>query len=67
LVPQKGVAISSRSHKARRKPAIGESIKGWVSDIGKYLSTEGAKAGVDVAKRLATKWILQHYGLDAGA
>jgi hypothetical protein len=30
------------------------------------LSKEGAMAGVDVAKKLATKWILQHYGLDIG-
>jgi hypothetical protein len=48
------------------KPAIGDSIKAWVADIGKYLGTEGAKAGVDVIKKLATKWILQHSGLDIG-
>jgi hypothetical protein len=50
--------------KQNGKPAMGEKIKGWLSNIGSYLSQEGAKAGVDVAKKLATRWLLQHYGID---
>jgi hypothetical protein len=37
---------------------------GWLAEIGKYLGTEGAKVGVEVAKRVATKWIMQRDGLD---
>jgi hypothetical protein len=44
--------------------SLGHRVKGWLSDIGQYLGKEGAKAGVDVAKKYATKWVLQHYGLD---
>src|SRR5258708_3730304 len=46
------------------QPSIGPRIKGWLANIGQYLGKEGAKAGIDVAKKLATKWILQHYGMD---
>jgi len=46
------------------KPALGQKTIGWLTDIGKYLGTEGVKVGVEVAKRAATKWIMQHYGLD---
>jgi hypothetical protein len=45
---------------------IGPRIQGWLANIGQYLGKEGAKAGIDVAKKLATKWILQHYGMDLG-
>jgi hypothetical protein len=51
--------------KREGQPAIGERIKGWLADVGQYLGKEGAKAGVDVVKKLATKWVLQHYGIDA--
>jgi hypothetical protein len=37
---------------------------GWLTDIGKYLGTEGVKIGVEVAKTAATKCIMQHYSLD---
>jgi hypothetical protein len=43
---------------------VGPKIKGWLANLGNYLSKEGLAVGVDVAKRAATKWILQHYGLD---
>jgi hypothetical protein len=46
------------------KPSLGQKTMGWLTDIGKYLGTEGVKVGVEVAKRAATKWIMQHYGLD---
>jgi hypothetical protein len=45
---------------------IGLRVKTWLSSVGQYLGKEGTKAGMEVVKRLATKWILQHYGLDAG-
>ncbi len=48
------------------KDALGPRVKGWLKKIGSYLSKEGAKAGVDVAKKLATRWILQKYGIDLG-
>jgi AbiTii len=46
------------------QPSIGPRIKDWLANIGRYLGKEGAKAGIDVTKKLATKWILQHYGMD---
>jgi hypothetical protein len=42
---------------------IGPKTKGWLADVGKYIAKEGAKAGFEVAKQTAMKWILQHYGL----
>lgn len=42
---------------------IGPKTKSWLADAGKYIGKEGVKAGVEVAKQAATKWILQHYGL----
>jgi len=48
------------------QPSIGPRIKGWLANIGQYLGKEGAKVGIDVMKKLATKWILQHYGMDLG-
>jgi AbiTii-like protein len=48
------------------QPTIGPRIKGWLANIGRYLGKEGAKVGIDVVKKLATKWILQHYGMDLG-
>jgi hypothetical protein len=48
------------------QPSMGPRIKGWLANIGQYLGKEGAKAGIDAMKKLATKWILQHYGMDLG-
>ena len=48
-------------------PSIGKRVKGWIADIGSYTSKEAAKAGIDVAKKFATKWILQYFGLDPGS
>jgi hypothetical protein len=48
------------------KEAIGPKVKKWMAEAGKYLSKEGGKAGVDVARKLATRWILQRYGIDLG-
>jgi hypothetical protein len=42
---------------------IGPKTKGWLANVGNYVAKEGAKAGLEVAKQYATKWILQHYGL----
>jgi hypothetical protein len=43
---------------------LGEKAKGWLADVGKYLGKEGAKVGIEVAKRAAMKWLMQYYGLD---
>jgi AbiTii len=45
-------------------PSLGQKTMGWLTNIGKYLGTEGVKISVEVAKKAATKWIMQHYGLD---
>jgi len=55
-----------KADKTNGQPSIGPRIKGWLANIGQYLGKEGAKAGIDVMKKLATKWILQHYGMDLG-
>jgi hypothetical protein len=55
-----------KADKTNGQPSIGPRIKGWLANIGQYLGKEGAKAGIDVTKKLATKWILQHYGMDPG-
>jgi hypothetical protein len=49
--------------KSSGQETIGARTKGWLKDIGKYLGKEGAKAGFEVAKQTATRWLLQHYGL----
>jgi hypothetical protein len=41
---------------------IGPRIKKWLRNIGRYLGKEGVKAGVDVAKQMALKWLMQHAG-----
>jgi hypothetical protein len=50
--------------KQNGKPILGERVKRWLASISKYLGKEGAKAGIDVIQQLATKWVLQHYGLN---
>jgi hypothetical protein len=49
--------------KSAGQATIGPKTKGWLAEIGKYIAKQGAKAGFEVAKQTATKWILQHYGL----
>jgi hypothetical protein len=48
------------------KDTIGPRLKKWMADTGKYLGKETVKAGADMAKKLATRWILQRYGIDLG-
>jgi hypothetical protein len=48
------------------KPTLGEKTKRWLENIATYQGKEGLKAGVEIAKRTATKWIMQHYGFDVG-
>jgi hypothetical protein len=48
------------------KDAIGPRLRKWIANVGDYLGQEGVKAGVDMAKKLATRWILQRYGIDLG-
>jgi hypothetical protein len=45
------------------KDSVGPRIKKWLGNIASYLGKEGAKTGVEVAKKLATQWILQRYGI----
>lgn len=58
-----GVKQLEADMKAEKK-AIGPRVQKWMAEIGKYLGKEGAKASVDVAKKIATRWILQRYGID---
>jgi hypothetical protein len=46
------------------KPSLGQRTKKWLKDSASYISKEGLKVGIETAKRYATKWLLQHYGLD---
>jgi hypothetical protein len=62
----KNLEADIKADKTNGQPSIGPRIKGWLANIGQYLGKEGAKAGIDVTKKLATKWILQHYGMDLG-
>lgn len=43
---------------------LGHNVRGWLKQIGTTVGKEGLKVGVDVAKRVATKWIMQYFGLD---
>ena len=47
-------------------PSIGKRVRGWIANIGSYAGKEATKAGIDVLTKFATKWILQHFGLDPG-
>src|SRR5262249_54978814 len=62
-VTDKGIKKLEADMSAERE-SIGPRIKGWLKDISLYLGKKGAKAGVEVAKKLATNWILQKYGID---
>jgi hypothetical protein len=65
-ITQDGIKLLKADIEADKKdgePTVGPKTKQWLSDIGKYLAKEGAKAGFEVAKQAATKWILQHCGL----
>jgi hypothetical protein len=44
-----------------RMKTVGEKTKKWLENIGTYLGKERLKAVVEVGKKIATKWILQHY------
>lgn len=59
------IALTSdiATDKQSGQTTIGPKTKDWLSNIGKYMAKEGAKAGFDLAKKAATKWIMQHYGL----
>ena len=62
----KNLDADMKADEANGQPTIGPRIKGWLANIGGYFGKEGAKVGMDVVKKLATKWILQHYGMDLG-
>jgi hypothetical protein len=62
-----GISILQKDIEADKqngKPVLGTRVKQWLAKIGTYVGKEGAKAGLDVVQKLATKWVLQHYGLD---
>jgi hypothetical protein len=67
-VTEEGLKILQQDIEADKqqdgKLSIGQKTMGWLANIGKYLGTEGAKVGIEVAKRAANKWIMQHCGLD---
>ena len=65
-ITQEGVKALRSDIEADEKDGhatVGPKTKEWLTNIGKYLGKEGAKAGLEVAKQFATKWVLQHYGL----
>ena len=39
-------------------------MKEWLGDIGHYLGKEGTKAGVEVVKQIAVKFLEQHAGIN---
>ncbi|MEW6450348.1 MAG: hypothetical protein AB1490_06860 [Pseudomonadota bacterium] len=48
------------------EPTLGQRTKKWLSDAASYVGKEGLKVGFEVARRAATKWVMQHYGFDVG-
>jgi len=46
------------------KPTLGQRTMGWLKDSASYASKEGLKVGIEIAKKFATKWVLQHLGID---
>ncbi|ACF01661.1 hypothetical protein Rpal_3157 [Rhodopseudomonas palustris TIE-1] len=46
------------------KPTIGQRTLGWLTNAASYTSKEGLKVGFEIARKTATKWIMQYYGLD---
>jgi hypothetical protein len=58
--------MKADAKEAGGKPTLGHRTKKWLGNAASYTSKEGLKVGIDVAKRMATKWVLQHYGLDIG-
>jgi hypothetical protein len=45
-------------------PTLGQRTLGWLKNAASYTAKEGLEAGFEVAKKAATKWVMQHYGLD---
>jgi hypothetical protein len=45
-------------------PTLGAKVKGWLKDFGTMVGKEGLKVGVEIAKKVTTKWIMQYYGFD---
>jgi hypothetical protein len=67
-VTEAGIAKLSTDIEMDRKdgePTIGPGVKKWLGEIGGYITKEGAKAGIDVAKQMAIKWLMQHAGIGA--
>lgn len=62
-VSDEGIRALEADMKAE-KESVGPRIRKWLGNIGSYLAKESAKAGVEVAKKFATQWILQKYGID---
>jgi hypothetical protein len=65
-VSEEGLKTLERDIEADKqdgKPTLGQRTIGWLKDIGQHLGKQGIAVGVEVAKKAATKWIMQHYGL----
>jgi len=45
------------------KPTLGARTISWIKSIGTTVGKEGLKVSVEVAKTLATKWLMQSLGL----
>lgn len=59
-------AMDADAKSNSNEPTLGQRTKKWLTDAATYTSKEGLKVGFEVAKRYATKWLLQHLGLDVG-
>jgi hypothetical protein len=48
------------------KLTLGQRTKKWLGDAGSYVSREGLKVSIDIAKTIVTKWVMQHCGFVGG-
>jgi hypothetical protein len=58
------IAMKEDAEKDGGTPTLGPRTLGWIKDAASYTAKEGLKVGFEIAKKTATKWIMQHYGLD---
>jgi AbiTii len=49
---------------ASPSPAIGKRAHRWLNALGTKVGKESLKVGADVAKAVATKWIMQYLGME---
>ena len=57
-------AAIDKDTKGHSTPTLGTKVKGWLKDIGTTIGKDGLNASAEIAKKLATKWLMQYYGFD---